>query len=128
VPVDKIPADDRDRLRLQILRQLIDETLQIQEAKSVDVTITPAEIQQAFERTAVGNFKMTADKLPAYLRSIGSSERVLKREIEAELAWQRYLRRRVTPFVNVGDEEVKGILDRLKPRRARRSSPSRKSI
>jgi peptidyl-prolyl cis-trans isomerase SurA len=114
VPVAQIPPEDRDRLRLQILRQLIDETLQIQEAKSVDVTITPAEIQQAFERTAVGNFKTTGDKLPAYLRSIGSSERVLKREIEAELAWQRYLRRRVTPFVNVGDEEVKGILDRLK--------------
>jgi peptidyl-prolyl cis-trans isomerase SurA len=44
----------------------------------------------------------------------GSSDRSLKREIEAELAWQRYLRRRVEPFVNVGDQEVKGILDRLK--------------
>ena len=34
--------------------------------------------------------------------------------MEGELAWQRFLRRRIEPFVNVGDEEVKSILDRLK--------------
>lgn len=114
VPVGKIAPDEKDRLRLQILRQLIDETLQIQEAKTAEITITPAEISQAFGRTAQSSFKSDADKLPAYLRSIGSSERTLKREIEAELAWQRYLRRRVEPLVNVGDQEVDGILKRLK--------------
>ena len=114
VPVAKIVGEERDRLRLQILRQLIDETLQIQEAKTADITVTPGEIGQAFERTAQSSFKTTGAKLPDYLRSIGSSDRTLKREIEAELAWQRYLRRRVEPLVNVGDEEVKGILDRLK--------------
>lgn len=114
VTVDKIAGEERDRLRLQILRQLIDETLQIQEAKSADVTVTPAEINQAFERTAQSSFKSTAAKLPGYLRSIGSSDRTLKREIEAELAWQRYLRRRVSPLVNVSDQEVESILARLK--------------
>ena len=114
VPVDKIPVEERDRLRLQILRQLIDETLQIQEAKTADVTISQAEINQAFARTAQSSFKSTPDKLPDFLRSIGSSERTLKREIEAELAWQRYLRRRVEPLVNVSDQEVDGILKRLK--------------
>ena len=114
VPVDKIPAEERDRLKLQILRQLIDETLQIQEAKTAEVTISPTEINQAFARTAQSSFKNTPEKLPAYLRSIGSSDRTLKREIEAELAWQRYLRRRVEPLVNVSDQEVDGILKRLK--------------
>src|SRR3546814_18422036 len=49
-----------------------------------------------------------------YLHSIGSSDRTLKLQIEAELAWQRYLGQQVEPFVNVGEEEVQGILDRLK--------------
>ncbi len=114
IPVDKVPAEDRDRLRLQILRQLIDETLQLQEAKSEQITVTPTEIGQAFARTAQSSFKSTPAELPAVLRKAGTSERSLKREIEAELAWQRYLRKRVEPLVNVGDEEVKGILDRLK--------------
>ena len=114
VTVDKIPADERDRLRLQVLRQLIDETLQIQEAKTADITITTAEINQGFARTAQQSFKSTPQALPDYLRTVGSSERTLKREIEAELAWQRYLRRRVEPLVNVSDQEVDGILARLK--------------
>ena len=107
-----LTADDRDKLKLQVLRQLIDETLQIQEAKANDITVTPDEITQSFDRVAK-NFGRTPGAMRTFLRESGSSERSLKRQIEAELAWQRYLRRRVEPFVNVGDEEVKGILARL---------------
>lgn len=114
VPVARITGEERDRLRLQILRQLIDETLQLQEAKTAEVVVTPAEMNQALARTAQQSFKTTPDKLPAMLTAAGSSDRSLRREVEAELSWQRYLRRRVEPFVNVGDQEVKGILDRLK--------------
>src|SRR3546814_11813094 len=38
----------------------------------------------------------------------------MKRQIEGELAWGRLLRRNVQPFVNVGEEEVQSIIDRLK--------------
>lgn len=114
VPVEKVTGDERDRLRLQILRQLIDETLQIQEAKASDITVTEAEINQAVARTAQSSFHTTAAQLPDFLRKVGASDRTLRREIEAELAWQRYLRRKIEPTTNVGDAEVKGILDRLK--------------
>ncbi|WP_375403494.1 peptidylprolyl isomerase [uncultured Sphingomonas sp.] len=108
----KIEGDERERLKLQVLRQLIDETLQIQEAKTKDITVTPAELNQSFDRVAT-NFKQQPAGFREYLRNSGSSERSLRRQIEGELAWQRYLRRQVEPFVNVGDEEVKSILDRL---------------
>lgn len=109
--IDLTPSD-RDRLKLQVLRQLIDETLQIQEAKAHEITVTPDEIQQSYERVA-SNFNRTPAEFGKYLRQIGSSERSIKRQIEGELAWSRYLRRRVEPQINVGDEEVKAILDRL---------------
>ena len=114
VPVANIKGQERDQLRLQVLRQLIDETLQIQEAKTADINVTPAEINQAYATTAQRNFRTTATQLPTVLTNAGSSDRSLRREIEAELAWQRYLRRRISPFVNVGDQEVQGILNRLK--------------
>ncbi|WP_419808227.1 peptidylprolyl isomerase [Sphingomonas sp.] len=114
VPLAQITAEERDRLRLQILRQLIDETLQIQEAKTAEVTVTPAEIDQAFGRTAQQSFHTTGDKLPALLKQAGTSDRSLRREIEAELAWQRYLRRKISPYVNVSDQEVAAIIARLK--------------
>jgi len=108
----KIRGEERDRLKLQVLRQLIDETLQIQEAKAAEITITPAEINQSFDRLA-GNFKRTPAQMRDYLRDEGSSERSLRRQIEGELAWQRYLRRRIEPTTNVGEEEVKAILAQL---------------
>ncbi len=108
----KLSPEDRERLKLQVLRQLIDETLQIQEAKTADVVITPAELTQSYDAVSK-RFNRTPDTMRSYLRESGSSERSLKRQIEGELAWQRYLRKRVEPFVNVGDEEVKSIIDRL---------------
>lgn len=107
------PSDeDRERLRRQVLSGLIDETLQIQEAKAADITITKDEIDKAFNGVS-RSFNKPVPELRTYLRAIGSSERSLRRQIEAELAWSRYLRRRVEPFINVGDTEVQGILKRL---------------
>jgi len=104
--------DQRDQIRLQILSSLIDETLQIQEARAHDIKVTADEIEQSFVRVA-RNFNKQVSEMRPYLRSIGSSERSLRRQIESELAWTRYLRRRIDPFVNVGDQEVKAIIDRL---------------
>ena len=108
----KLSDQDRERLRVQVLRQLIDETLQIQQAKTADITITKAELDQAYAGVAK-NFNRTPAQFTQWLTQNGSSERSIRRQIEGELAWNRYLRRRVEPFVNVGDEEVKAILDRL---------------
>ncbi|OYW23365.1 MAG: peptidylprolyl isomerase [Sphingomonas sp. 32-62-10] len=107
------PTDEeRERLRRQVLSGLIDETLQIQEAKAAEVTITKEEIDRGFSGVA-RSFNKPVPELKIYLRAIGSSERSLRRQIEAELAWSRYLRRKVEPFINVGDTEVEGILKRL---------------
>ncbi len=108
----KFTDAQRDQLRLQVLSGLIDETLQLQEAKAHDIKVTPDEIEQSFARIAK-NFGKPPEQFREYLRMVGSSERSLRRQIESELAWSRYLRRRIDPFVNVGDAEVKSILARL---------------
>ncbi len=109
----KLSEEDREVLRGQVVRQLIDETLQIQQAKTKDITVTPQELEQSFNRLAKSRFQQTPEQLRAYLRSIGSSERSLRRQIEGELAWSRLLRRQVEPFINVGEEEVAAIQKRL---------------
>ena len=111
---NKISAEETERLRLQILRNLIDETLEIQEAKVAEATIEDSEIEQTYQRVAEQNFHQTVIALDAYLKRIGSSPASLKRQIKGELAWQRVLRRNVQPFVNVSQEEVRELLDRLK--------------
>lgn len=99
----RVSDKERDRLRVQVLRNLIDESLQIQEAKANEIKISKAEIEQSFARVGA-NFKRTPETFSKYLRENGSSDRTMKRQIEGELAWSRLLRRRVEPFVNVSDE------------------------
>lgn len=109
----KIAEEERQRLRLQVLRNLIDETLQIQEAAANDIRITPAEINDNFVRVAA-NFKSAPDAFTDYLKANGSSAASMKRQIEGELAWSRLLRRKVQPFVNVSQEEVRSVIDRMR--------------
>lgn len=107
-----IDEAERQRLRLQIIRNLIDEKLQMQEARENDVRINETEVQRSFERIAQ-NFKRTPAQFDAYLHDAGSSANSLKAQIRAELAWSRVLRRKVEPLVNVGDDEVQAVIDKL---------------
>jgi peptidyl-prolyl cis-trans isomerase SurA len=107
-----VPAEERDRLKLQVLRNLIDETLEIQEAAANKIEVSKAEIDQTYARIA-NNFKRTPAAFAQYLKEQGSSERSMKRQIEGELAWRRVLSRKVEPFINVGEEEVNAVMSRL---------------
>ncbi len=108
----KISAEETTRLRLQVVRNLIDETLQIQEAKANKIELTDDEVEQSFARVSK-NFKRSSSQMEAYLKTVGSSSRSLKRQIKGELAWSRLLRRKVEPYVNVSGEEVDAIVAKL---------------
>lgn len=110
----KIEEEEMKRLRLQILRNLIDETLQIQEAKAADIAVADAEVDQSYARVAAQNFNQNTTAMDAYLKRVGSSADSLKRQIRGELSWQRLLQRNVQPFINVSDDEVNENLARLK--------------
>jgi len=108
----KVPEEELERLRLQVLRNLIDETLQIQEAAAKDIKISPAELDQSYARIAQ-NFRQTPDQFTKYLAEHGSSAASIRRQIEGESAWSRVLRSQVQPFVNVAEEEVRAVMKRL---------------
>ncbi|WP_423143053.1 foldase protein PrsA [Parablastomonas sp. CN1-191] len=109
----QIGAEELERLRLQVLRNLMDETLQIQEAKAQKIEVENSEVESTYARVAQQNFGQNTKAMDAYLVKIGSSPASLKRQIRGELSWQRLLGRNVEPFVNVSNEEVKEVLDRL---------------
>ena len=109
----EIPAEEMQRLRLQVLRNLIDETLQIQEATAQDMAVTKDEVDQYFIRFAQQRFGRAPADLENHLKSLGSSSASLKRQIEGELAWNRLLQRNVQPFVNVSADEVNELYQRI---------------
>ncbi len=109
----KVADEELARLKLQVMRNLMDESLQIQEARIQEVTIDEAEVDQSYARVAAQNFGQDIKAMDAYLTRIGSSANSLKRQIRGELSWQRLLRRNVQPFVNVSDEEVRDMIKRM---------------
>jgi peptidyl-prolyl cis-trans isomerase SurA len=110
---NKVSDEERTRLRLQVLRNLIDETLQIQAAQAAEIEIKAEEVDQTYARVATQNFGQNPAKMDDYLQRVGSSPASLKRQIRGELSWQRLLSRNVAPFVNVSDDEVREVMNRL---------------
>jgi peptidyl-prolyl cis-trans isomerase SurA len=107
---NEIPKDEVDRLRQQVLRNLIDETLEIQAAKTEKIEIKQSDIDKTVARIAQ-SAKQTPEQMAAYLAAKGSSIKSMRRQIEGEIAWQRLQRSKIE--VSVGDDEVKAVLDKM---------------
>lgn len=114
---NQLSEEDLSRLRMQVLRNLIDETLQIQAARSQEIEVSQGEVTDRYNTLAAQNFGQEAGAMDEYLISIGSSPASLKRQIEGELAWSNLLRRNIAPFVNVSEEEVNELLKRMEDSR-----------
>ena len=107
-----IPADQIDQLRQQVLRNLIDEALQIQAAKRDEITVKQSDVDRTVTRIA-NDSKRTLAQLADELKAHGSSIRSMRRQIEGEIAWRRVQQSRIESTVSVGDEEVQAVLDRM---------------
>jgi peptidyl-prolyl cis-trans isomerase SurA len=106
----QIPAEEVDRLRQQVLRNIIDETLEIQAATTEKIDVKKSDIDRTVARVAA-NVKQTPEQLVGYLEQNGSSIHSLRRQIEGEIAWNRLQQRKIE--VTVGEDEVKAVIDRM---------------
>src|SRR3954462_13288088 len=105
--------DLQQRLASQILRQMIDERLQIQNSKGLGVRPTEAEVNQRvaeIERSA----GMQRGQFKQYLQGIGVPYEIAAQQIEAGIAWAKIVRRRVRPQVEVSDAEIDDALARMR--------------
>ena len=103
----------RQRMAPQMLRQMIDERLQVQDAKKLGVKPSDSEIAGRYaeiERAAglgQGQFKQ-------YLQSVGVAPDIATQQIEAQIAWGKIIRRKVRSQVDVSEAEVDDTLSRMR--------------
>lgn len=105
--IDQVPVEQRGQLRIEILAQLIDEALKIQAADVDKMEVTDAEVNDVLRRIAQETFKRSVPETEKYLTSIGSSMASLRKQVRADIAWNKVMSRHVTPFINVSEDEVK---------------------
>lgn len=108
----ELPPEEEQRLRQQVFSNLIDEKLQIQEAKAAKIEIDENLVDQQFGRLAT-RFKQTPDQFSKYLTSKGSSAAAVKQQIRGEYAWDRLLSRNIQSTTNVSTEEVEAIVKQM---------------
>ncbi len=107
-----LPPEELQRLRQQVFSNLIDEKLQIQEARAADITIDENVVNDQFARLAT-RFRQTPEQFSTYLASKGSSAAAVKQQIRGEFAWDRLLSRNIQSTTNVSTEEVESVVQRL---------------
>lgn len=108
-------AEARERLAPQILRGLIDERLQLQEAKRLNITVSDKEIDRSMAAIEQGN-KLPPGGLENYLRQNGVDKATALIQVRAGLAWNKVLGRRARGETDVGEDEIDDYLAQLKSR------------
>lgn len=101
-----------DRARAQALRDLVDERLQLQEARERKVTIEPAELDRAVADIARQN-GTSAETLRQQLASAGIGIQTLRTQIEADIAWRRLVGGRFGSRIRISQVQVNDALARI---------------
>lgn len=111
----QLPDDEQTRQRVtpQVLRTLIDEKLEVQEAKKFNVTASDADVNKSIERIEHQN-NMPKGGLEKVLTERGIPRSTLVDQITASLVWNKLVEGKLGSSVSVSDDEVKDTLARIK--------------
>ncbi|TQV80674.1 hypothetical protein FKG95_10975 [Denitrobaculum tricleocarpae] len=102
----------RRRLIPQVLRRLVDERLQLQEAERLEIVVDDRQVEAALADLANQN-KMSRDQFVSFLRRQGVLATTISDQIRAQIAWSIVVSRRLRPSVNISDEEIQEVVDRV---------------
>lgn len=102
-----LPADPETRRRVeqQVLRVLIDEALQRQEAARLSIEVTDQETDTALGTIAQRN-NLSVEQMEEVLRRSGSSIDVLRDQLATQIGWLKVIGREVRPEVVVTEQQV----------------------
>ena len=112
-------VETRRRVVPQVLRKMVDERLQGQEAKRLKIAMTKAEIDEGVTNVERQN-NMPVGSLLSGLAKDGVDPEQVRQQIGADLLWYRLAAAALQPTIHVGEEEVN---DRLETIRAKRGQP-----
>ncbi|HYU13556.1 MAG TPA: peptidylprolyl isomerase, partial [Stellaceae bacterium] len=105
--------ETRQRIAGQVLRSLIDEKLQLQEAKRQSVTATDDEINKALEQIEKQN-NMKAGALNEFMKARGIDRGALVDQLTASIVWAKLVRRQAVQSASISDDEIDTALKRAK--------------
>ena len=119
VPITQLDIDQRAKLeqmstqkvppRQEVLNALIDEILEVREAKKFEIDVPESEVQRSYSGVAE-KLGMDTQKLTELLNRAGSSEASLKGRLRAQIAWSALVRGRFKASLEIADTDVESQL------------------
>ena len=101
-----------------VLRNLIDEALQAEEARSKGIRVTDRDMAEAVRRIEEGN-GVPRGGLESFLAGRGIAVGAVLDQVRARVAWAKYIDLRIRPAVSVSEDEIDEEIARLEAARGR---------
>ena len=105
-------AELRKRMTPQVLRVLIDERLQSQEAERLGITVTDQQVAAAAEEIAQRN-KLSSAAFDKLMEGRGIIPSAFLEQVRGQLTWNALVARRLRPSVEVSEDEIDEIARRI---------------
>ena len=99
------------QIQEQAIRALIEETLQLQQAREFDLQVDEREVDAALEDAAARNGSTVAE-VQADLAQNGIDIETLRQQIRAEIAWQIMVGGRYRSRIRISDQQIETALER----------------
>ena len=119
VPITQLDITQRQKLELlstqklpprqEVLNTLIDEILEIREAKNFSIDVPNSEVESSYAGVAQ-HMGIDSDKLNGILTHAGSSAQALKHRLQAQMAWNALVRGRYKASLEIADTDVEAQL------------------
>jgi peptidyl-prolyl cis-trans isomerase SurA len=105
--------ETRQKIAPQVLRSLIDEKLELEEAKRQSVTATDDEINRALHQIEQQN-NMKTGQLNEFLKARGIDRGSLVSQLTAGIVWAKLVRRNAAQTTELSDDEIDEAVKRAK--------------
>jgi len=106
----------RKRMLSQVVRGLIDERLQAQEAERLDIRVPEDQIDAAFDSISKQN-NMSKERFLNLLEKGGILLDSFTDQVRAQLTWQSLIVRRIRPSAQVSEDEIEDAVQRVRANR-----------
>ncbi len=100
------------QLTPQILGSLIDEQLQLQEAKRLNLKVSAQEIRTQFEQISKRN-KIPPEKFEKMLTGNGVNFETMRNQIRAQIAWAKVVQAKLRPQVKITENDIQNHTERF---------------
>lgn len=104
--------DVQQKLLPQILGSLVDERVRMQEADKLNLSVSPAEVDEGFATIAQQN-NMEPEQFRQMIVRGGLNIKTMEDQIRAQIAWGKVVQAKLRPQVVVSEGDIDNYLERL---------------